>query len=162
MKTKKKRNDLSSSPIATKPKLDSDQPTAHHTQPVLSPVSALHSRCCRVVLGLAALVLLIALSNTFAAEKSKLKPYAVIIGTVFDAHSRVAPGVKVKIQRQGDKKPKWELVSDRNGEFAQRFPAGKADYLVWAERNGKKGHVAETKVHIESDERQDIGLHLPE
>ena len=97
-----------------------------------------------------------------ADEKSKLKPYAVIIGTVWDAHSRVAPGVKVKIQRQGDKKPKWELLSDSNGEFAQRFPAGKADYLIWLEPKGRKGHVAETKVHIESDERQDIGLHLPE
>jgi hypothetical protein len=163
-KTKKKRkpSDLSSSPVATKPQFDSCHPTARHAQPVLSPAIALPSRCSQVVFGLAVLLLLIAVPHSFAAEKSKLKPYAVIIGTVFDAHSRIAPGVKVKIQRQGDKKPKWELVSDRNGEFAQRFPAGKADYLVWAEPKGKKGHIAETKVHIESDERQDIGLHLPE
>ena len=95
-------------------------------------------------------------------EKSETKPYSVIIGTVWDQSGRAVPGVKVKILREGDKKPKWELVSDRNGEFAQRFPAGKADYLVWAEIKGKSGHVGETKVHIEHDERQDIGLHLPE
>lgn len=119
---------------------------------------------------LASLLAFILLGSTaFAADKkddngakSKTKPYSVIIGTVWDQSGRAVPGVKVKIQREGDKKPKWELVSDRNGEFAQRFPAGKADYVVWAEIKGKSGHVAETKVHIEHDERQDIGLHLPE
>lgn len=149
---------MASSHVARKAQLASN----HFAAPVLSLTTPPRSRRASVIFGLAAVVLLLAVSNSLAAEKSKLKPYAVIIGTVFDAHSRAAPGVKVKIQRQGDKKPKWELVSDRNGEFAQRFPAGKADYLVWAEPKDKKGHVAETKVHIESDERQDIGLHLPE
>jgi len=97
-----------------------------------------------------------------AADKSKIKPYSLIFGTVWDKQNRAVPGVKIKIQRAGDKHPKWELQSDARGEFAQRFPAGKADYTVWAEIKGKKGHLAETKVHIEGDERQDIGLHLPE
>jgi hypothetical protein len=94
--------------------------------------------------------------------KSKIKPYALIFGTVWNKQDRAVPGVKVRIRRATDKKPKWELISDNNGEFAQRVPAGKADYLVWAEIKGQKGHVAETKVHIDNDERQDIGLHLPE
>ena len=124
------------------------------------------SRTKIVALVLAAVALSVAAS--FASDESKgtakkkIKPYSVIIGTVWDKSGRGVPGVKVKILREGDKKPKWELVSDRNGEFAQRFPAGKADYVIWAELKGKRGHVAETNVHIEHDERQDIGLHLPE
>jgi hypothetical protein len=73
----------------------------------------------------------------------------------------------VKIRRADDKKPRWELISDHNGEFAQRVPAGKADYLVWADLKGHKssdnkqlGVGTEVTVHIEFDERADIGLHL--
>jgi hypothetical protein len=51
-------------------------------------------------------------------------------------------------------------MSDSRGEFAQRVPAGTADYLVWAEVKSHKGHSGETKVHVESDERVDIGLHI--
>ena len=124
------------------------------------------SRCLNSYVGTAALaavcLILVLSSAALAQSKSRIKPYAVIIGTVFDQTGRTVPGVKIKIQRHGDKHPKWELVSDNNGEFAQRFPAGKADYTIWAELKGKKGHVSETKIHIENDERQDIGLHLPE
>jgi len=75
--------------------------------------------------------------------------------------------VKVKIRRADQKKAKWELYSDHNGEFAQRLPPGQADYLVWADVKGYKSPVnrplqagQEVKVHIENDERADIGLHL--
>ncbi len=75
--------------------------------------------------------------------------------------------VKVKIRRADQKKARWELYSDHNGEFAQRVPVGPADYLVWADLKGYKSpsgkelHLdAEVKVHIENDEREDIGLHL--
>ena len=77
------------------------------------------------------------------------------------------PGVKVKIRRADQKKPEWELYSDHMGEFAQRLPAGKADYIVWADLKGYKSlngkHLSpgeQVTVHIEGDERQDIGLHL--
>jgi hypothetical protein len=96
------------------------------------------------------------------SHKGKDKPYSLIFGTVWDAQNRAVPGVKVKIQRDGDKKPKWELVSDARGEFAQRLPAGSADYLVWAEVKKNKGPAAKAKVHIDNDERQDIGLHISE
>jgi hypothetical protein len=95
-------------------------------------------------------------------KKDGKKDYALIVGTVWTPESRPARGVKVKIRRADQKKTKWELVSDRNGEFAQRVPAGAADYVVWAEVPKKKGPVAENKVHIENDERIDIGLHLTE
>lgn len=104
-----------------------------------------------------------ALNNDNKDEKrASKKDYALIFGTVWTPESRPAHGVKVKIRRAGQKKAKWELVSDRNGEFAQRVPPGAADYVVWAEVPKKKGPAAETKVHIENDERIDIGLHLTE
>ena len=62
---------------------------------------------------------------------------------------------------------KWELYSDHNGEFAQRVPAGRADYLVTADLKDYKLNSAkklqagsEVTVHIDNDERADIGLHL--
>lgn len=95
------------------------------------------------------------------------KPYALIFGTVWGPDDRPVYGVKVRIRRAEKKHAKWELYSDHSGEFAQRLPAGKADYVVWADTkglktlNGKKLEPGpEVTVHIESDERADIGLHL--
>jgi hypothetical protein len=96
----------------------------------------------------------------FSSEHEK--PYVLIFGTVWTPDQRPASGIRVRIQKAGDKKPRWELISDSQGEFAQRVPAGTADYVVWAELKGHKGRAAETKVHVESDERVDIGLHLTE
>lgn len=96
-----------------------------------------------------------------AATDINKEPYALIFGTVYRADDRPAPGVKVKIRRAEDKKARWALVSDRRGEFAQRVPAGKADYLVWADIKGNSPRP-EVKVHVENDERADIGLHLTE
>jgi hypothetical protein len=88
------------------------------------------------------------------ASDSVKKPYALIFGTVYGADDRPAYGVKIKIRRADQKKPKWELTSDHAGEFAQRVPAGTADYLITAE------HAAEVKVHVDNDERQDVSVHL--
>jgi hypothetical protein len=97
----------------------------------------------------------------------KPKPYALIFGTVWSADNRPLYGVRIKIRRADKKKAHWELISDHNGEFAQRLPAGRADYLVWADLkryklpNGKQLQPGEeVKVHVEGDERVDIGLHL--
>ena len=110
-------------------------------------------------------LLLIALSLlgclSAAKEKKKLPDYALIFGTVFDAQQHPVPGVKIKIRRADQKKAKWELISDRRGEFAQRVPAGAADYVVRPDVKNKQGaEKAEVKVHIEKDERQDIAVHL--
>lgn len=89
------------------------------------------------------------------------QPYALIFGTVFGPDSRPAANVKIKIRRGDHKRAKWELVSDRRGEFAQRFPAGAADYFISTEIPKKYGiENKELKVHISNDERQDIALHL--
>jgi hypothetical protein len=102
-----------------------------------------------------------------AAQQDPHKPYALIFGTVWGPDDRPVYGVKVKIRRAEQKRAKWELSSDHSGEFAQRLPAGPADYVVWADAkgfkllNGKKLESgAEVTVHIQADERADIGLHL--
>jgi hypothetical protein len=91
--------------------------------------------------------------------------YAIIVGTVWGPDDLPVYGVKVKIRRAADKKPKWELYSDHRGEFAQRVPAG--GYVVWADlkgvkpADGKPLHlVQEVPVQIGPDERMNIGLHL--
>lgn len=109
---------------------------------------------------IAALVLGLALTAA-AGDKKPPQPYALLFGTVFDTDGRSLSGVPVKIKRAGDKKAKWELISNSTGEFAQRLPAGKADYVVWADVKDKA--VAERSaltVHFENDERQDVALHL--
>jgi hypothetical protein len=102
-----------------------------------------------------------------AAEKKSEKPYALIFGTVWGPDNHPVYGVRVNIRRAEDKKPRWELYSNHNGEFAQRVPVGKADYLAWADLKGYKPSGnnelrvgTEVTVHIEYDERADIGLHL--
>jgi hypothetical protein len=99
-------------------------------------------------------LLLLLLPATHAADSDAKKPYALIFGTVYGPDDRPVYGVKVKIRRADQKKAKWELVSDHSGEFAQRLPAGTADYVITAD------HAPEVKVHVENDERQDISLHL--
>ncbi len=104
---------------------------------------------------------------TFAPnDKPREKPYALIFGTVWGPDERTVYGIKIKIRRERDSKARWELVSDHSGEFAQRVPAGKEDYVVWADLKGvssdagKSLHAEELKVHVENDERVDISVHL--
>lgn len=102
-----------------------------------------------------------------AAAAPAEKPYALIFGTVWGPDDKPMYGVRVRIKRADQNKPKWELISDHRGEFAQRLPAGKADYLVWADLKGYKSPAYKSLragepvlVHLQNDERQDIGLHL--
>jgi hypothetical protein len=97
------------------------------------------------------------------------KPYGLIFGTVWGPDDRPIYGVPVKIRRATDKpkKVRWELYSDHHGEFAQRVPAGEADYILSADLKGFKSPdgqplhlVQEVTVHIYDDEREDTGLHL--
>ena len=113
------------------------------------------------------LACLLASADTRSSEREKPQPYALIFGTVWDPDGHPLYGVKVKIRRANEKKARWELYSNHTGEFAQRLPAGKADYIVSADVKGYKlpsGRQlkpgAEVTVHIDYDERSDIGLHL--
>jgi hypothetical protein len=101
-------------------------------------------------------------SAAFASGGQDLrKDYALIFGTVYGPDNRPVQGMKIKIRRADQKKAKWELTSDSHGEFAQRFPTGTADYVVWPDLKDKAAaEKATVKVHIDNDERQDISLHL--
>jgi len=118
----------------------------------------------KVALAWSLLLVVVLMAPAFAEKKSE--PYALIFGTVYGPGNFPLRGVKVKIARmKGTEASKtWQHVSDGRGEFAQRVPAGTADYLVWAEIKPLKGQPisnrSEGRVHIENDERQDIGLHL--
>jgi len=106
-------------------------------------------------------------SDSFpSAEQKREKPYAVIFGTVWGPDDHPVYGVKIKIRRENEKKVHWELYSDHNGEFAQRVPAGKQDYVIWADTQGHKSangnplQGEQVKVHVDADERVDTSLHL--
>jgi hypothetical protein len=105
-------------------------------------------------------------------DKDLKKHYGLIFGTAYGPDDQPLYGVKVEIHPIKKKNPHWERFSDHQGEFAVRVPPGPADYLVSGEveivplQGGKpqkkKKIKAERTVHIESEERQDIGLHLAE
>jgi hypothetical protein len=125
------------------------------------------SRIALLVLCLMTLGFIWTSTSACAAEPAHDKPYALIFGTVWGPDDHPVFGVKIKIRRVDQKKARWELYSDHNGEFAQRLPAGEADYVVWADLKDYKSPidkplqlVSEVKVHIYNDERADIGLHL--
>ena len=104
-----------------------------------------------------------------SAQKSKEKPYALIAGTVWGPDNRPVYGVPVRIRLSTDKpkKVRWEIYSDHHGEFAQRVPAGQADYVLSTDPKGIKLDDGkrlrlpqEVKVHVYNEEREDTGLHL--
>ena len=105
--------------------------------------------------------------GAWAGKKPQAKAFALIFGTVWDPDGHAIYAVKVKIRRDGEKKVRWEIYSNHTGEFAQRVPPGPGDYVVWADVKDYKSpdhrHLRpgpEVKVHIDGDERSDIGLHL--
>lgn len=106
-------------------------------------------------------------SSLQGRDQPKPAAYALIFGTVWGPDDRPMYGVEVKIRRVAEKKARWEVHSNHLGEFEQRVPAGKQDYVLWADLRGYKNpgykHLQpgpEVTVHVESDERVDTGVHL--
>jgi hypothetical protein len=121
----------------------------------------------RLLVSTCLLVFLISSALLEGRERPKSSDYALIFGTVWGPDELALPGVRVKIRRAEDKKARWELYSNRRGEFEQRVPAGRQDYVVWADSKGYKlpngKHLQpspEVTVHVENNERADTGLHL--
>jgi hypothetical protein len=92
------------------------------------------------------------------AKQHEREPYALLFGTLYGPDDRPAYGVKIKIRRADQKKAKWELYSNHQGEFAQRVPAGKADYIITADV--KQNPKPELTVHVDNDERKDFVLRM--
>ena len=95
--------------------------------------------------------------NARSSDREKPQPYAVIFGTVWDPDGHPLYAVKVKIRRANEKKPRWELYSNHTGEFAQRLPAGKADYIVSADVKGLQAALGQT---VEAGRRSDRAYRL--
>lgn len=102
-----------------------------------------------------------------ARQNTHEKPYALIFGTVWGPDNLPVYGVPVMIRRSRDKKARWELFSNHAGEFAQRVPAGREDYVIWADlrgfkpQNGKQLHAGDqVTIHVDNEERVDTSLHL--
>lgn len=94
-------------------------------------------------------------------SQTPAKDYALIYGTVWGADDRPAIGIPITIRRSSDTKPKWKLVSDRRGEFAQRVPTGQDEYIIQADIKVPKGESKpEITVKIDNNEREDVSLHL--
>jgi hypothetical protein len=124
----------------------------------------LHARLLMVLMGCGLWLLLGAADS---AAQHHEKPYALIYGTVWGPDDLPLYGVHLKIRRADETKVRWELYSDHRGEFAQRVPPGPADYVVTADLKGYKYAGGkrlvsgeDVKVHIDNEEREDIGLHL--
>jgi hypothetical protein len=120
------------------------------------------------LLVLACLTLFLTINNPLhAREQSKPANYALIFGTVWGPDDRPVYGVEIKIRIAAEKKARWEVHSNHLGEFEQRVPVGKQDYVLSPDLKGYKNpaykHLQpgpEVTVHIENDERVDTGVHL--
>ncbi len=112
-------------------------------------------------------VLLVIPAVAQAGQRLNAKNSAVIFGTVWGPDDRPVYGVTVKIRRARDKKARWEVHSNRLGEFEQLVPAGKETYVLWADTRGVKTpegrHLRPGQlvtVEVEDKERVNTGVHL--
>ena len=103
---------------------------------------------------------------TAQAEASGKKPLKndkshqydfLLIGTVFTENGFSLEGAQLRIRRAGDKKFRWETLTDRRGEFAVRVKQG-ADYEIVVRA---KGFQEQTRtVDAKSGDREDLNFHL--
>lgn len=137
-------------------------------RPKTATTPSLAHRTLRIfVSALACIAFLITCIQLEARDRPKPKNSALIFGTVWSPDDLPVPGIKVKIRKASEKKARWELYSNRRGEFEQLVPAGPGDYVVWVETkgyklpNGKRLPLSpEVTVHVNNDERVDTGVHL--
>ncbi len=109
------------------------------------------------------LLLLSTFSTATAAPSASAAAggYALIFGTVWSADNHPVYGVHIKVRRANEKKFRWEATSDHRGEFGIRLPAAKADYILVPDVKMPNGQPAPTQaIHVDEDERVDIGVHL--
>ena len=72
-------------------------------------------------------------SSTAAKPKPKKYSHAddfLIRGTVFTEKALSFPGVQLRVKRSGDKKFRWEAVTNSRGEFAIRVPQGSEYQMI--------------------------------
>jgi Carboxypeptidase regulatory-like domain len=118
------------------------------------------SRLLRISLGLGALVFAAAVVSSAALpspQDSKKLPISILYGYVFDQNGHLFRYADVRVRRVSDKKPKWQAMSDLQGEFSVHVPAGD-DYVVEVKA---KGYVTQTQtVTAPAYQRVDLVFHM--
>ena len=93
-----------------------------------------------------------------ASKKKDREAAAILAGTVFQSSGRLLPGAKVEAVAQDDAKIKSSALSDAQGDFALRVPAGRGIYLVTASAKGFQ--PAQKTVEVYADEKVRTNLIL--
>lgn len=99
-----------------------------------------------------------ALVVTAAGQKKRSEPEAIIAGTVFQSSGHLLRGAKVEAVAEDDRKIKGDTVTDAQGDFAIRVPAGHRTYNVTAAAKGFES--AEKKVEVYESEKVRANLIL--
>src|SRR3984893_2762073 len=96
-------------------------------------------------------------SESSSSRKSKHRHADdfLIRGTVFNERGLALQGVKLRIRRSDQKKPRWEAYTNSRGEFAVRVPKG-PDYEIAAESKG----FAKQSQAINGQSEESVVLHM--
>lgn len=71
-----------------------------------------------------------------AGKKKQPEAEAIIAGTVFQSSGHLLRGAKVEVVAQDNPKLKSSAVTDAQGDFAIRVPAGQRTYAITASAKG--------------------------
>lgn len=93
-----------------------------------------------------------------ASKKKDRDAKAIIAGTVFQSSGRLLPGAKVEAVAQSDAKAKSQTVTDVQGDFAIRVPAGPATYIVTATARGFQAQQKTVEVYEDGKVRTNLIL----
>lgn len=107
---------------------------AHLERPRHPPPGGVHPRYWHAAVVLVLLASLTVLAGA-AQEKKKAPREVVISGTVFTEKGFSLPGAAIRVNRAGERKARWEAVSDRRGEFGMWVPRG-GEYEVRVRAKG--------------------------
>lgn len=112
----------------------------------------------RIILSFASFTALALIASVSFAQNGKSHPGdCLLYGNVFTADGHLFEGAEVHVRRASGKKPKWDAVSDRRGEFAVRVPPD-GDYIVEVKA---KGFVTQTRtMTAQVGTRLDMVFHM--
>jgi hypothetical protein len=81
----------------------------------------------------------------------------VIFATVFNDRGFALYGARTRLRRLGEKKFRWEAMSDHQGELAFRVPPG-AEYEMMIEARGFQTQTR--KIDARQDNREDLTIRM--